>query len=267
VGSDDPWGEGVIEGPAVTAGIALAVALAVADGAPGAADEGAAVGVGATAEGPVAGARSVDVGATVVGPPLEVAPPEHAPTTSPRIPTATRSPVRRLIGVSLARERDPGVTASRSEYVTRMRRDAARRERIGALMDADVAGRGERVLVVEDEPSVRAITSRSLSRAGYDVIVAASPAEALSNEGPPEIDLLLTDVVMPGMNGRELAETLLDRRPGLRVLFMSGYTEDSVLRSGIENASQAFLQKPFSMRDLLSRVRQVLDAPARVPRG
>ena len=131
-------------------------------------------------------------------------------------------------------------------------------------MEPDASVRRERVLVVEDEPSVREITSRSLSRAGYHVTVAASPAEVLAAGGAPEVDLLLTDVVMPGMNGRELAETLLDQRPGLRVLFMSGYTEDTELRLGIENASQAFLQKPFSMRDLLARVRQVLDAPDRV---
>ena len=120
----------------------------------------------------------------------------------------------------------------------------------------------ETILVVEDEPAVLDVARRTLMRAGYAVRVAGSAAEALADHHAQDVDLLLTDVVMPGLNGRELAEALRARRPSLRVLFMSGYPDDAALRRGIESAVQAFIQKPFSGRDLVARVREVLDAPA-----
>jgi DNA-binding NtrC family response regulator len=81
------------------------------------------------------------------------------------------------------------------------------------------------------------------------------------HEGP--IDLLLTDVVMPGMSGSALAAELAARRPGLRILYMSGYTDDAVLRHGISHAETEFIQKPFTPEGLARRVREVIDAPVR----
>ncbi|HWK26691.1 MAG TPA: response regulator [Solirubrobacter sp.] len=116
-----------------------------------------------------------------------------------------------------------------------------------------VAARGTgRVLVVEDDESVRALLRGVLVSAGYDVRLAADPAEALAG---PDADLVITDMLMPGMNGRELAERLLDRAPGVRVLFISGYTgEDLALDDGVR-----FLPKPFTPSELLEQVRAILD--------
>lgn len=125
----------------------------------------------------------------------------------------------------------------------------------------------ETVLLVEDEESVRSLIRKILEQRGYVVLEARSGQEALdlcaTYEGP--IDLLLTDVVMPEMSGRELAERLLPTRAETRVLFMSGYTEDAVVRHGIENTRINFLEKPFSPAALARKVREVLDmqsAPA-----
>ncbi len=120
----------------------------------------------------------------------------------------------------------------------------------------------ETVLLVEDEEGVRSLAWRALTESGYRVLVAASGAEALAllETRPERVDLLATDVVMPGMSGRELAETLQARRPGLPVLYLSGYTDDSVLRHGVLADEVAFLQKPFSGRALATRVRALLDA-------
>ena len=123
------------------------------------------------------------------------------------------------------------------------------------------AGRpSETLLVVEDDPSVRDLVEACLSEAGYTVLAAASPREALDvagcHEGP--LDLLVTDVVMPGMNGMDLAEMLSARRAGLKVLFMSGYPGDTLARHGVEDEGRAFLPKPFSLSGLLGRVREVL---------
>jgi CheY-like chemotaxis protein len=115
-------------------------------------------------------------------------------------------------------------------------------------------GRGELVLVVEDSAPLRALTRRVLEDAGYRVTEAESGTEALAN-GPP--DLLLTDVVMPGMSGRELAETIWERVPGLPVVLMSGYTDDVVVRHGLPGAG--FLEKPFTRAQLLCCVRAALD--------
>jgi PAS domain S-box-containing protein len=121
--------------------------------------------------------------------------------------------------------------------------------------------RNETILLVEDEAGVRRVAMRILKAAGYKVLDAdgASRAMALFEEHGATIDLLVTDVVMPEMDGRRLAEQLHQKRPDLRVLYMSGYTDDAVVRYGISHAEMAFLQKPFSGPDLQAKVRALLD--------
>jgi two-component system cell cycle sensor histidine kinase/response regulator CckA len=123
-------------------------------------------------------------------------------------------------------------------------------------------GRGETVLVVEDDPAVRMIAAELLSRAGYDVVAAGGGEQALARaqERPP--DLLLTDVVMPGMSGSELGVALREGHPGLPVLFMSGYTDDIVMRHGVSERRLAFVEKPFTRHTLLEAVRNALDDAA-----
>lgn len=117
----------------------------------------------------------------------------------------------------------------------------------------------ERVMVVEDDLMVRELACETLLAGGYEVIKAESPAEAVAfiTEGVM-IDLLLTDVVMPKMNGRELYNQISRFLPGLKVLYMSGYTDNVIADQGVLHAGVAFLQKPFSVRALLEKVRQVL---------
>jgi two-component system, cell cycle sensor histidine kinase and response regulator CckA len=123
-------------------------------------------------------------------------------------------------------------------------------------------GGTETILVVEDEPKVREIIVRVLRSAGYQVLEAASGAEAVDRERltPGPIHLLLTDVVMPGLGGREAAERILAGRPRTRVLYVSGYTRDAISRRGVLDEGVSFLAKPFKPDDLLQRVRTVLDA-------
>jgi CheY-like chemotaxis protein len=126
---------------------------------------------------------------------------------------------------------------------------------------AAAPGGDETVLLVEDEEMVRNLARRVLERQGYRVVVAASGAEALRlfSERGAEIDLLLTDVVMPQMNGRELHEILKRSRPDLKAVFMSGYTEDVIARHGVIEPGMHFLQKPFSVDLLIRKVRGALD--------
>jgi PAS domain S-box-containing protein len=126
---------------------------------------------------------------------------------------------------------------------------------------ASAAG-SETLLVVEDEPVVRSLAVRSLVEQGYQVLQAADGPSALAaartHDG--DIHLLVTDVVMPGMNGRELADRLAAERPGLRVLYVSGYTDHAVVRHGVLEEGIAFLSKPFDLRELGRTVREVLDS-------
>jgi signal transduction histidine kinase/CheY-like chemotaxis protein len=120
-----------------------------------------------------------------------------------------------------------------------------------------------RVLVVEDETSVRELVREVLAEAGYQVFAAADPAEALalSAREADGFHLLITDVVMPGMNGRQLAGLLCSGRPGMAVLFISGYPQEAISHNGDLDEGLAFLQKPFTPEALLRRVLQVLREP------
>jgi PAS domain S-box-containing protein len=120
----------------------------------------------------------------------------------------------------------------------------------------------ETILLVEDDTPLRKLTLAILRHGGYDVLSAASREEALQlcgrHQGP--IHLMLTDVVMPGRSVREFVEQLASTRPAMKVLHMSGYTDDTVVRHGVMEQSVAFLQKPFTTHSLLRKVREVLDA-------
>jgi PAS domain S-box-containing protein len=145
-----------------------------------------------------------------------------------------------------------------------------RAEGIGSGASADrarapVAGGSERILLVEDNDAVRPLVDEFLRSLGYEVVAAATPAAALAAAAESgEVDLLVTDVVMPGMHGHELARQLRERRPALRVLFVSGYASDVIASRGALPVGADFLQKPFTLPQLARRARAVLDAPAGV---
>ena len=115
---------------------------------------------------------------------------------------------------------------------------------------------------MEDEPSIRDTLSLCLSHMGYEVVKAEDPehALALSKEEIKEIDLVITDVIMPGMNGRELTEKLRQELPGLKVLYISGYTADIIAERGLVEPGFEFLSKPITSKALAEKVREMLDA-------
>lgn len=128
-------------------------------------------------------------------------------------------------------------------------------------MSRSSEGQTATILLVEDDPLVRRAAHRILSMHGFSVVDAGDGEEALQrlDEQPDRIDLVVTDVVMPGMNGRELATALREKAPGLRVLYMSGYHDDELLRHGILRDDESFLQKPFGPDELMARVRELLN--------
>ena len=135
----------------------------------------------------------------------------------------------------------------------------------GAPNDADsspLRRGGETVLLVEDESAIQTLATSLLSSLGYSVLAAPSPAEAiaLADSHPGPIHLLLTDVIMPGMNGRDLARKLALRHPAIKCLFMSGYTADVISPHGVLDPGVCFIQKPFSLRQLSAKLREALDA-------
>ena len=120
-------------------------------------------------------------------------------------------------------------------------------------------GGTQTVLVVEDEDGLRELAKRLLQRQGYSVLVAADADAALRLfEGNPSIDVLLTDVVMPGASGPELTRQLIEQRPALKVIYMSGYTEDAIVQHGVLKPGIAFLHKPFTSETLGAKIRDVL---------
>ena len=124
-----------------------------------------------------------------------------------------------------------------------------------------VRGGSETILLVEDEMSVRLLTRALLERGGYKVLDTGNPRQAveLADQCEGTIDLLITDVVMPGLSGRDVYAQIAARRPLVKVLFMSGYTDDTIIRHGVLNAETGFLQKPFTADGLARKVREVLD--------
>ena len=127
-------------------------------------------------------------------------------------------------------------------------------------VSAPLAKGGESILLVEDDQAVRKMTSRILRRQGFRVVEAEDGASALGLfAGNQEVDLLLTDVIMPGMTGHEVAEGLTAKRPRMRVLFMSGYPEDVIARHGVLDRGMNFISKPFTPNSLTRQVRRILD--------
>lgn len=133
----------------------------------------------------------------------------------------------------------------------------------GLVSGGKAAPRGsETILLVEDQDAVRLLTRQLLEQFGYSVVEASGGRDAISlvQQSSKPIDLLVTDVVMPEMGGRQLAKSLSLARPGLKVLYLSGYADDVVVRHGVSQADAAFLQKPFTIEALANKVRQTLDA-------
>jgi len=120
----------------------------------------------------------------------------------------------------------------------------------------------ETILLVEDDSQLRQLSSSVLAHCGYNVLTASTPEEGLaiceSNHG--DIRLLVTDVVMPRMNGRQLAERVIKIRPRIRVLYISGYTDNAIVHYGVLDPGLWFLPKPFTLSSLVAKVREVLDA-------
>ena len=117
---------------------------------------------------------------------------------------------------------------------------------------------------MEDHESLRRLGARILKSSGYTVLAAASGAEALTvleDHGKP-VDLLVTDVVMPGMTGRDLALEIARRKQAGRTLYMSGYTDDAIVKHGVLEPGIAFIYKPFTVEALALKLREVLDGPA-----
>jgi len=153
---------------------------------------------------------------------------------------------------------EPGQGATFKIYLPRADGDAETEE---MQVNGKIVLGTERILLVEDDPLVRAITVEMLREQGYTVHAAASGAQALelAARHRGEFDLLLTDVVMPGMGGRQVAERLCASHPGMRVLYMSGYTDDAIVHHGVLEEGVAFLSKPFTPSALSHALRKVFD--------
>jgi two-component system cell cycle sensor histidine kinase/response regulator CckA len=185
-------------------------------------------------------------------------------TTKPRgkgsgLGLATVHGIVRQSGGAITVESAPGAGATFRIYLPRV---TAPLDPVAASAVVTAPARGsETVLLAEDEELVRIMARKVLEQAGYRVLATAGGAEALTiaagHDGP--IHLLLTDVVMPEMSGRELMRRLIARRPEVRVLYMSGYADEAIAQHGVLDPGTAFMQKPFTPGALARRVREVLD--------
>jgi len=157
---------------------------------------------------------------------------------------------------------EPGKGTTFKIYLPTFEQDSGPLDR-GVESQEPPAGGGETVLLVEDDDLVRDLAGISLRNYGYTVLEATDGFEALkicsSHQSP--VHILVTDVVMPGMNGRELAEGIKSLCPAIRVLYISGYTDNAIVPHGVLDAGTAFLQKPLTPATLARKVREVLDAP------
>jgi CheY-like chemotaxis protein len=136
----------------------------------------------------------------------------------------------------------------------------AKEARSPVVQQAVEGGGGQCVLVVEDEPLMLQVTTKTLRELGYMVHSSSSGSEALQIlEDTPQVQLLLTDVVMPEMNGKQLADEALKRRPNLKIIFTTGYTSNAVVHGGVLDANVNFLSKPFTLEQLQSKLRNVLE--------
>jgi PAS domain S-box-containing protein len=160
---------------------------------------------------------------------------------------------------------EPGRGATFKIYLPWVDEQVPTQHQVAAV---SLVGGSETVLLAEDDPSVRDVVGEVLTQKGYRVLRAPDGQTALdlARGHLGEIQLLVTDMVMPGMAGRELAEAVAARRPGIRVLYMSGYTDDAVVRHGVLEQGMPYIQKPFSAAGLAAKVREILDrAPAPEP--
>jgi two-component system, cell cycle sensor histidine kinase and response regulator CckA len=157
---------------------------------------------------------------------------------------------------------DPGKGTSFSIYLPRVQ-EAGNAESLEKSSSQPAYG-SETILLVEDAAPLREVTREFLKEAGYAVLEAGDASEALETAGryTAEISLLITDVVLPGINGHALAERLISQRPGTKVLYISGYTDDAMVRHGVLQSELAFLKKPFTQDALTHKVREILDAAA-----
>jgi len=153
-----------------------------------------------------------------------------------------------------------------SDEITARHSSEAKSGRVRSLKHGEPTGK-ETILLVDDEKSLRKLGKRVLSAAGYRVLEASDGAMALrvAAEEVGEIDLVLTDVEMPTLGGRGMVDELHELSPGIRVLFMSGYTDNEILRRGIRTSETEFLQKPFTAETLCAAVRAVLSKPSTTP--
>jgi two-component system, cell cycle sensor histidine kinase and response regulator CckA len=158
-------------------------------------------------------------------------------------------------------ERQPDIV-NLVEHASNLTHAAEPTERASDTAPRVTRARGgtQTVLVVDDADGLRQLTKRLLQRQGYTVLVAANADEALRLcEQTPTIDVLITDVVMPGASGPELTRQLIAQRPTLKVVYMSGYTEDSIAQRGVREAGIVFLHKPFTSDTLARKIREALD--------
>jgi len=153
-----------------------------------------------------------------------------------------------------------GVGTTVKIYLPRHYGEAGAERAAGAEVHVHRGADSEFVLVVEDDPRVRAVSIEALRELGYSVIETASPAEALRVLGTDQpVTLLFTDVVMPDMSGRQLADLARDKRPGIKVLYTTGYTRNAIVHNGMLDPGTSLLTKPFSVEELAQKVRKIID--------